>query len=109
MRPATVGLRVAFVVLSILTTLPALEAGSSPPDQPLASFWFSNDLLAWDPATDPDAPYNRGSVPLRDRFLDPNTQVNTHARANEASVVILSTSGSDTSYNPSQGALQFRT
>ena len=46
----------------------AASAGSLPPDQPFASFWFPNELLTWDPATDPDAPFNRSSVPLQSRF-----------------------------------------
>ncbi len=108
MRPV-IRVCAAFVVLWTLVAVPAVVAGSLPADQPLASFWFPNDLLTWDPATDPDAPFNRSSVPRRDRFLDPNTQVNSHARPDEAGVVILSTSGAGTSNNPSQGALQFRT
>ncbi len=76
--------------------------------QPFAPHWFPNELLAWSPDTDPDAAYNRGSVPLAARFADPGTQANPHARAGEARVVSLAAFG-PTALNPSQGAAEFKT
>jgi endo-beta-N-acetylglucosaminidase D len=73
-------------------------------DQPYASYWHPNDLLTWSPASDPDADYNRSYVALKDRFLNSSTQVNSHARANEAKISPLDIF-SGTSGNPSQGSL----
>jgi mannosyl-glycoprotein endo-beta-N-acetylglucosaminidase len=73
-------------------------------DQPYASYWHPNDLLTWSPGSDPDAPYNRSFTDRKDRFLNINTQVNSHARAAEAKIspldIFWATSG-----NPSQGSL----
>lgn len=85
----------------------AVAAGPFPPDQPFASFWFPNELLTWDPMTDPDAPYNRSAVPLQDRFTNPATEVNSHARPGEAEVIALSIMNPSTSNNPSQGSQIF--
>ncbi|MEM7582058.1 MAG: glycoside hydrolase [Acidobacteriota bacterium] len=85
----------------------AVGAGGFPADQPFASFWFPNELLTWDPATDPDAPFNRSAVPLQTRFLNPALQVNSHARPGEARVSALSIMNPSTSNNPSQGSLVF--
>ena len=78
------------------------------PGQPFAPHWFPNELLAWNPGNDPDAAYNRGTVPLAARFADPKTQANPHARAGEARVVSLAAFG-PTALNPSQGAAEFKT
>src|SRR6185369_659110 len=74
------------------------------PGQPFASYWHPSTLLNWNPATDPDAPFNRGSVPLAPRFLNGALNVNSHARTNEAKVVSL-VAFAGTSGNPSQGSL----
>ncbi|HEY6985011.1 MAG TPA: hypothetical protein VH375_02930, partial [Rhodanobacteraceae bacterium] len=46
-------------------------AGTQLPGQPYASYWYPSTILDWDPATDPDAPFNRGSVALGARFSNP--------------------------------------
>ncbi|MGH1364108.1 MAG: endo-beta-N-acetylglucosaminidase [Calditrichia bacterium] len=76
-----------------------------PVDQPFTSYWFPNELLAWTPGSDADAPYNRANTRLRDRAAyNISTQVNSNARPNEAEVnnlpIFWATSG-----NPSQGGL----
>ncbi len=73
-------------------------------DQPYASYWFPNDLLSWSPLSDPDAPYNRSGIPLKNKFVDSITIVNSNARLNEARVNPLS-AFAPTSNNPSQGSL----
>ncbi len=73
-------------------------------DQPFASYWFPLDILSWSPATDPDAPYNRSGVPLKNKYVDSITVVNPNARVNEARVNPLS-AFAPTSDNPSQGSL----
>ncbi|MFF0750580.1 discoidin domain-containing protein [Streptomyces sp. NPDC004267] len=72
-------------------------------DQPYASYWYPNTLLNWDPATDPDARFNRSQVPLRSRVADPALKANAAARAGEGKVVSLVSFG-PTSGNPSQGS-----
>ncbi len=104
--------RVARVLLTLLLfgvsgAFSGAFAGGFPADQPFASFWFPNELLTWDPATDPDAPFNRSAIPLQSSFRNPALQVNSHARPGEAQVVALSIMNPSTSNNPSQGSLRF--
>jgi len=73
-------------------------------DQPFASYWFPLDILSWSPSTDPDAPYNRSGVQLKNKYVDSITVVNSNARVNEARVNPLS-AFAPTSENPSQGFL----
>ncbi|WP_329123598.1 endo-beta-N-acetylglucosaminidase [Streptomyces sp. NBC_01353] len=72
-------------------------------DQPYASYWHPNTLLSWDPATDPDARFNRSRVPLRPRVSDPGLKANANARAGEGKIASLVSFG-PTSNNPSQGS-----
>ncbi|WP_170156095.1 endo-beta-N-acetylglucosaminidase [Umezawaea tangerina] len=72
--------------------------------QPFASYWHPNTLLAWDPATDPDARFNRASVPLAPRAV-PARPANAHAHPGEAKVQPL-VAYAPTSGNPAQGALE---
>lgn len=71
--------------------------------QPYASFWYPDTILGWDPATDPDARFNRSRVPLRPRASLPALKANPHARAGEGRVASL-VSFAPTSGNPSQGS-----
>ena len=73
-------------------------------DQPFASYWFPLDLLSWSPTSDPDAPYNRSGVALKDKYVDSLSIVNSNARVNEATVNPLA-AFAPTSDNPSQGSL----
>ena len=73
-------------------------------DQPFASYWFPLEILSWSPTTDPDAPYNRSGVLLKNKYVDSITIVNPNARVNEARVNPLS-AFAPTSDNPSQGSL----
>ncbi len=72
--------------------------------QPTASFWHPSILLNWSPVADSNSDFNRASVPLKPRFLEPALNVNTNARPNEGGVAFISTFG-PTSGNPSQGSL----
>src|SRR4051794_1926818 len=78
-------------------------AGTQLPGQPYASYWFPSTILDWDPATDPDAPFNRSTIPLAARFSNPDFNVNPHAHIGEARVQPLVAFAS-TSFNPSQGS-----
>ena len=72
-------------------------------DQPFASYWFPMELLSWSPFTDPDAPYNRSGIALKNKYVDSITVVNPNARVNEGKVNPLS-AFAPTSDNPSQGS-----
>lgn len=66
-----------------------------------SSRWHPSQILAWSPATDPLAPYNRSVVPLAERFTAPKASdnpalnalwnVNPHARPEEARVQAVTT------------------
>ncbi|QJE96891.1 endo-beta-N-acetylglucosaminidase [Luteolibacter luteus] len=68
---------------------------------PQSNRWHPNEILTWSPATDPNAPYNRGTVPLASRFTAPTAaenaalnalwNVNPHARPGEARVQAVTT------------------
>ena len=82
-------------------------AGSTQlPGQPYASYWYPSTILDWDPATDPDAPFNRGSIPLGTRFSNPDFNVNPNALLDEGRVAAL-VAFAPTSFNPSQGSPTF--
>ncbi|WP_137990867.1 endo-beta-N-acetylglucosaminidase [Streptomyces vilmorinianum] len=101
----TAALLAALLGLALLTPLTP-EAGAAvraAGDQPYASYWHPNTLLAWDPATDPDARFNRSRVPLRPRVSDPALKANANARAGEGKIAALVSFG-PTSDNPSQGS-----
>ncbi|MFF2043795.1 discoidin domain-containing protein [Kitasatospora sp. NPDC058170] len=79
------------------------SAAAAPGSQPYASYWYPNTILNWDPATDPDARFNRSRVPLQPRTTDPALRANPNARAGEGKVASLVSFG-PTSNNPSQGS-----
>ncbi|MEP7043429.1 MAG: hypothetical protein ABI843_10220 [Dokdonella sp.] len=89
------------VSLATAVSAPLLPAQTLP-GQPYVGYWFPDTLLTWDPATDPDAPYNRASIPLLPRFADPAFNVNPHAQADQGRVTAL-VAFAPTSFNPSQG------
>ncbi len=59
---------------------------NAPSDLPYAQYFTMEEFKNYDPASDPEAPYNRSSVPLGDRFLTEQTIVNSHARMDGAGV-----------------------
>jgi mannosyl-glycoprotein endo-beta-N-acetylglucosaminidase len=81
----------------------SIFAGTDLPGQPYASYWFPSTILDWDPATDPDAPFNRSSIPLAPRFSSPDFNVNPHAQLDQGRVQAL-VAFAPTSFNPSQGS-----
>ncbi|WP_342435447.1 discoidin domain-containing protein [Paenibacillus sp. FSL L8-0436] len=72
--------------------------------QPYSSYWFPEQLLQWSPASDPDATFNRSTVPLQDRFV--GAGANSHA-TKAPKVMALSALNSGTSGVPSQGSDKF--
>ncbi|MER7751990.1 discoidin domain-containing protein [Kitasatospora sp. NPDC097643] len=82
---------------------PAAAATPTAGSQPYASYWYPSTILNWDPATDPDARFNRSRVPLQPRTSDPALKANPNARTGEGKIVSLVSFG-PTSNNPSQGS-----
>src|SRR5690606_5693511 len=67
-RKAAAVLAVGSAAMLTAATSPPVVAQELP-GQPVASFWHAADthgrsILNWDPETDPNAPFNRSSVPL---------------------------------------------
>ncbi|MFE5586011.1 discoidin domain-containing protein [Kitasatospora sp. NPDC056531] len=82
---------------------PASPVVAAPGNQPYASYWYPSTILNWDPATDPDARFNRSRVPLQPRTSDPALAANPNAHAGEGKIASL-VSFAPTSNNPSQGS-----
>ncbi|WP_412541208.1 discoidin domain-containing protein [Longispora sp. K20-0274] len=108
-------LAVALVVLAgaaLVGSPPAEAAPHAAPhvaslaagNQPFASYWHPSTILNWDPATDPDAAFNRSRVPLQPRVQNPALKANANARAGEGRIASLA-AFAPTSGNPSAGAL----
>ncbi|MFF4378047.1 discoidin domain-containing protein [Kitasatospora sp. NPDC001547] len=104
----------AVLASAALTTAPAAWADPIPAaapaasaagtgSQPFVSYWYPNSILNWDPATDPDARFNRSRVPLQPRTGDPALRANPNARSGEGKIASLVSFG-PTSNNPSQGS-----
>ncbi|MEU9131473.1 discoidin domain-containing protein [Kitasatospora sp. NPDC048540] len=108
-RPLTLLLGAAVAATTALGAVPATAAPGGRPapaaagNQPYASYWYPNTILNWDPATDPDARFNRSRVPLQPRTSDPALKANAGARGGEGKIASLVSFG-PTSNNPSQGS-----
>lgn len=74
---------------------------------PIASFWFPEELLAWNPSEDKDIEYNKSSVPLVERVSKDTLQTVNKTQNKDFNVVALSIMNSSTSGNPSQGSNKF--
>lgn len=94
------GLVTAFFGLLLVCILPITGFAK----QPESSYWYPETLLAWSPENDPDAVYNKSTVPLADREVVFN--VNETAQS-EAKLVALSALNPNTSGVPSQGGNEF--
>src|SRR5712692_7391621 len=70
------------VLMSLAVTIACARAAlAQAPDQPFASYWFPNELLAWSPDSDPDAAFNRSNTPLATRFFNPDLNVNADRKS----------------------------
>ncbi|HEY2495058.1 MAG TPA: discoidin domain-containing protein [Paenibacillus sp.] len=98
-----------FKMLVTTGVLAASIAGLSPSShaqQPYSSYWYPKDLLTWNSSQDKDAKFNRGSIPLADRFS--GQKVNPKASV-DPKVMALSIMNPHTSNTPSQGSNEFNT
>lgn len=94
------GLVTAFFGLLLVCILPITGFAK----QPESSYWYPETLLNWSPENDPDAVYNKSTVPLADREVV--FDVNETAQS-EAKLVALSALNPNTSGVPSQGGNEF--
>jgi endo-beta-N-acetylglucosaminidase D/PKD repeat protein len=72
--------------------------------QPYSSYWFPDQLLKWNPASDPDAAFNRSTIPLQNRFIGEGVNPNA---TKDPKVMALSALNQGTSGVPSQGSNTF--
>ncbi len=80
----------------IAVASPLIAAKAQTSLVPTSPQWHPNEILNWNPATDPSAPYARSTVPLATRISVPTAaqnaglnalwNVNTHARPNEGRI-----------------------
>ncbi|MGM0838307.1 MAG: endo-beta-N-acetylglucosaminidase [Bacillota bacterium] len=71
---------------------------------PESSYWYPEALLNWSPETDPDAEFNRSSIPLAEREVLFNIN---DTQQSDAKIVALSALNPNTSGVPSQGGNSF--
>lgn len=90
----------SFTLLVTMTTFLSFKVQA----QPHSSYWHVNELLEWTPESDPDAVYNKGTIPLAQREV--GLKVNNHATVKNQ-VMALSTMYKHTSGAPSQGDDEF--
>lgn len=76
-------------------------------NQPESSYWFPEDLLAWDFSSDPDAAFNVSSVPLAKRVEKSTLKKSNATQNDEMKVVALSIMNSSTSGNSPRGLNNF--
>ncbi|MBC1458833.1 endo-beta-N-acetylglucosaminidase [Listeria newyorkensis] len=68
--------------------------------QPFASYWFPDELLKWSPKTDPDAPFNKGTIPLKKRVTSAKSNATQTSKGELMSLDIIN---QHTAGTPSQG------
>lgn len=91
--------------LLALSTFGPIMTSTAHAEQPHTSYWHPATLLKWSPTADKDAKFNRGTIPLAERFT--GQKVNPNAQA-QSRLVALSALNDHTSGVPSQGSSQFR-
>ena len=74
--------------------------------QPYGGCWHPDNIKDWSPEKDPDAKFNRSTVPLQPRFLDTSIKANANQHA-EGKVAACLTMNPMCSQTPSQGADNF--
>lgn len=77
--------------------------------QPIASYWYPEQLLQWDVNKDVDANYNKSSIPLTQRVEKENLNTINKNQDKNAKLMAISIMNANTSGNPSQGSSKFET
>jgi endo-beta-N-acetylglucosaminidase D/PKD repeat protein len=96
--------KLSFIIILLGLLLVCTLPGTGFAKAPESSYWYPETLLNWSPESDPNAVYNKSSVPLEERKALFN--VNETAQS-EAKLVALSALNSNTSGVPSQGGKDF--
>ncbi|MBC2265268.1 endo-beta-N-acetylglucosaminidase [Listeria booriae] len=68
--------------------------------QPFASYWFPDELVKWSPQNDPDAPFNKGTIPLKKRVVSAKSNATQKSQGELMSLDIIN---EHTAGTPSQG------
>lgn len=74
--------------------------------QPFGGCWHPDYIITWTPEQDPDAKFNRSTVPLQPRFVDNMVKANANQHP-EGKVAACLTMNPSCSQTPSQGANNF--
>lgn len=72
-------------------------------DQPESSYWFPEELLAWDSAKDPDFIHNVSTVPLAKRVERKNLEPVNSTQNKDTNIMAISIMNSSTSGNAPHG------
>ncbi|MFT4414802.1 endo-beta-N-acetylglucosaminidase [Fredinandcohnia humi] len=96
--------KISFITILFGLLFVCLLPGAVFAKSPESSYWYPETLLKWSPESDPDAIYNKSTVPLAEREVV--FSVNETAQS-EAKLVALSALNSNTSGVPSQGGKDF--
>ncbi|WP_413376555.1 endo-beta-N-acetylglucosaminidase [Alkalihalobacillus sp. 1P02AB] len=94
-----------FLMLVLITFLcVGFNSGKGFAEQPESSYWYPETLLNWSPENDPNAKFNRSTVPLakRETLFKMND-----SQQSDAKLVALSALNPNTSGVPSQGGKEF--
>lgn len=93
---------------NFLTTLTLLLAFvmNTMAQQPFGGCWHPEHIIKWTPENDPDAKFNRSTVPLQARFYDDGIKANSE-QSYEGKVAACLTMNPMASQTPSQGANNF--
>ena len=76
-------------------------------NQPISSYWYPEDLLAWDASKDKDVEFNKSKVPLAKRVEKDKLDTINETQNKDVKVVAISIMNANTSGNPSQGSNKF--
>ena len=106
LRFATVVLISSLIAITATAEFVSAESFSVKPDsvgphQPYSSYWFIDELLSWEPESDPHLRFNKSHVPLAERMTQPATQQTPTENYRPQLMTLVSVH--PTSEHPSQG------
>nr|WP_245153970.1 discoidin domain-containing protein [Jeotgalibacillus proteolyticus] len=93
-----------FIVMGFLAFFLVGFQSQALASQPESSYWYPEGLLDWSPENDPDAAFNRSTIPLATRDVHYSTN---ETQQDDARLVALSALNPNTSGVPSQGDREF--
>lgn len=93
-------------LLSVLAFTMTLATGGMMAQQPFGGCWHPENIIKWTPESDPDAKFNRSTVPLQPRFYDDNIKANA-TQFYDGQISACLTMHPSCSQTPAQGANNF--